>query len=85
MKDRKYCLQHCDYEAKESRSLEHHLRAKHEGIAFYCHICEYKAENEGVAYKCGMCEWKTNEQPKLSVPYYQNFLSHIIRKHLRSQ
>ena len=74
MKDEKYCCQHCDYEAKESRSLKHHGRAKHEGITFDCHICDYKAayasqvkthvmdKHEGVEYKCDVCEWETNEK-----------------------
>ena len=82
MKDRKFCCQHCDYEAKESRSLEHHARAKHEEITFDCHICDYKADyalqvgahvldkHEALEYKCGMCEWKAIEQQKVSVQYY---------------
>ena len=81
-----YQCSQCDSKFKFKGDRKKHLRSKHEGIRYPCHICAYQATipqdlkkhiniHEGVNYPCNYCEYKANRKDNLKV--------HIDKKHYK--
>ena len=82
--NRIFCEQ-CDHYTLTKRSMEHHIKTKHEGQVFNCHQCDFvsktketltshiNTKHEGLIFKCHQCNFVSTSKRTLT--------SHINTKH----
>ena len=85
----KFFCKQCDYFSLTKRSLQRHIKTKHEGLRFNCHLCDFVSKakrtlrshtsfaHDGEVFRCEQCGRFSNSNKALK--------DHLRKTHDRKQ